>query len=81
MDLYEYAENLYNDAYSIKEVLDILENNEYIKSKFKRKQILENIIVLHKLQTFTRSEKLLLFYCLYLFVISSNLKIENVFFY
>lgn len=77
-DLYEYAENLYNNAYSIKELLEVLENNEYIKSKLKRKEILEKTIILNKLQIFTRNEKLLLYYCLYLFLISSNLKIENV---
>ena len=79
-DLYEYAENLYNKAYSIKELLEVLENNEYIKSKLTRKEILEKIIILNKLQIFTRNEKLLLYYSLYLFLISSNLKIENVFF-
>jgi len=78
--LYEYAEDLYNEAYSIKELLEVLENNEYIKSKFERKHILEKIIILNKLQVFTRSEKLLLYYSLYLFLMSSNLKIENVFF-
>jgi len=79
-DLYKYAEHLYNEAYSIKELLEVLENNEYIKSKLTRKEILEKIIILNKLQIFTRNEKLLLYYSLYLFLISSNLKIENVFF-
>lgn len=78
IDYLHFAEELVNDGFYSKELLDLVEENEYIKNKISRCKMLENTLIIYKLQKEIRSEKILMLNILYLFLISSNLELENI---
>ncbi len=80
VNIINFAKTLYNQGSLLEDILKILENNKEINKNLEKKEIIEKTMIISRLEKNSRSDLLLIYYSLYLFLMSSNLKIENVFF-
>ena len=77
-NIYSFSKKLFNQSITKSKLINVLEKNKIITEKFNIKDIIEKKIILNKLCSYTRSDLLIIYYTLYFFLISSNLKLENV---
>lgn len=77
-NIYSFSKKLFNQSITKSKLINVLEKNKIITENLKIKDIIEKKIILNKLCSYTRSDLLIIYYTLYLFLISSNLKLENV---
>jgi len=74
----KFAEILYNQGVLLSDIVKLLEKNPHVIKNLEKKDIVEKKLIINKLEKNSRSDLLLIYYCFTLFLMSSNLKIENV---
>ena len=79
-NIFVFSKKLYNNSFNKNDLIKCLEKNKTITENLNKKIIIEKKIILNRICSYTRSDLMIMFYSLYLFLISSNLKLENVFF-
>jgi DNA polymerase III delta prime subunit len=72
------AKNLVENGFHLESILYVIENIKFERLNITRKKYIEILMILSNLKEYTISENLLIFNALFMFFISSNIKIENI---